>query len=209
MKINRLIISLSILIIIVIFSVKFYSAYSRLTGDYHQLVQDYSIQTSNNREMLNYLHKKDSLEIISEGFYFDIHQFINEFGNLSQTSQFIDIYSSYEKLLIISVSEKQCNSCYAGFFDVLNQYNIQHTSIKPIILSNFNNKRNLDIFIKKNHLAFDVINVNNLPKLPILEFDAPFMFTLNNDNVCQNVYAVDRSNINFSNVYLNTLLNKK
>ncbi len=163
-----------------------------LKNDLHYAVQSYSTAVEKSKYQTERYQNKEKLQLLSEGNF--LKDSI-EIYTISKKELFLKELIGKDQILILRYSEYDCYSCYEGFWSVFKEFQNEYPEIQIILLAKYNNLRDLNLFIDRIGFKGQVYLLKEKLDLPIENFKAPFFFLLNNGAQCQNIYALDKSNL--------------
>lgn len=110
-------------------------------------------------------------------------------------------------LLVLRYTELGCQMCveehlvfFKAFIDRLKEDDF-------LILSTYNNLRDLILFRRLNQIDYDIYNIESL-KLPIEDANTPYLFVLQKDFTVSHLFMLDTDNLKQIEEYYNYIFSK-
>lgn len=197
--------------IIISFLSLFYLAFSQFYKlkenklNQNLIIKKYEKNQSNSEEMINFLRRKDSLQLLSNNSKFQNNLILrNLYGEDSISVE--SFQKKYEGHIILRLTDNYCFSCYEYFFSILNKKISEVKYPKIATLISFDNIRELKLLLNKYDIKIDSYIINEKIMFQADYFEAPYLYQISKDGYSNNFYSIDKSNLKNSKTYLDKFL---
>lgn len=146
------------------------------------------------------------LELSIENNGKPLDKFIEINDGKKNISTFEGIVNS--KKLVFRYTELHCDVCVDKQIEAIKKISKKIGKKNIIILTEYENLKNLIIFKRLNSLSIPIFNLQNKFNLPIEELDSPYYFVVDKDFVIKDLFIPIKEIENYTNKYLNIIYKK-